>query len=360
MNHPAPELTTDFLRRLPKTDLHVHLDGSLRIETILELAQQQKVRLPAEDPDGLRAYVIKNPDECLSLEEYLEAFKVTLSVLQTPEALTRAAYELAEDCAAEHVRYFEVRYSPILHQQRGLRLTTIIEAVLEGLRAAEKDFAIRSGVIICGMRNLDPKVSMTLAELTVAFKNKGVVAFDLAGAEQDYPAKDHKEAFYLIQNNNVNSTLHAGESYGPESIHQAIHYCDAHRIGHGTRLKEDGDLLNYVNDHRIPIECCISSNAQTHAVPRYEDHPIRFYFDYGLRVTVNTDNRLVSDTTVTREYEICVQHLQFDADDLRKLIVNGFKSAFLPYNEKTAMLRKVVAELDELYGYPFPEWHRDV
>jgi adenosine deaminase len=347
-------LDEEFLKKLPKTDLHLHLDGSVRIKTILELAEQQKVTLPAEDEDSLRSYVQKTPEECKSLEQYLQAFDVTLSVMQEPEALERIAYELVEDCAEENVRYFEVRYSPILHQRRGHKLTTIVQAVLDGLKAGEKKFGVKTGIIVCGMRNLHHSVSMRLAELTIAFKNKGVVAFDLAGAESDYPAKKHREAFYLILNNNINCTAHAGESYGPESIHQAIHYCGAHRIGHGVRLKEDGDLLNYINDHRIPIECCITSNLQTHAIASFDQHPIRFYFDYGMRVTVNTDNRLVSNTTVTREYQICADHLGFNAEEIRQLIIYGFKSSFLPHYEKTKLLEEVVTELNNLYGCPYP------
>ena len=346
-------LNREFLHKLPKTDLHLHLDGSVRLQTIMELAEKYKVTLPAQDLEGLRNYIVKTPEQCKSLEQYLQAFDVTLSVMQEPEALTRIAYELAQDCAEENVRYFEVRYSPILHQRRGHKLTTIVQAVLDGLQQAERDFNVRAGVILCGMRNLHTSVSMRLAELTIAFKNKGVVAFDLAGAESDYPAKKHREAFYLILNNNINCTAHAGESYGPESIHQAIHYCGAHRIGHGVRLKEDGDLLNYINDHRIPIECCLTSNLQTHAIDSFDQHPIRFYFDYGLRVTVNTDNRLVSDTTMTRELEICADHLDFNAEEIRQLIINGFKSVFLPYHERVKLLETVVKELNDLYGAPY-------
>jgi adenosine deaminase len=186
---------------------------------------------------------------------------------------------------------------------------------------------------------------MLLAELAIAYKNRGVVAFDLAGAEEDYPAKKHREAFYRILNNNINVTIHAGEAYGPESIHQALHHCGTHRIGHGTRLKEDGDLLNYVNDHRIPLECCISSNVQTRACPDYRSHPIRFYYDYGLRVTVNTDNTLMSDTSVSRELQICHDHLGFTWPELKDLIIYGFKSAFVSYREKVRLLNSAIAEL---------------
>jgi adenosine deaminase len=191
------------------------------------------------------------------------------------------------------------------------------------------------------MRNINPETSLKLAELAVAYKNQGVVAFDLAGQEENYPAKDHKEAFYIIRNNNINSTAHAGEAYGPESIHQAIHYCGAHRIGHGTRLYEDGDLLNYVNDHRIPMEICLTSNIQTHAAKSFETHPLRFYYDYGLRITINTDNRLVSDTTITNELFLAAKYLNLNLDDIKTIIMDGFKSAFLPNRAKSIMMNMV-------------------
>lgn len=337
-------LTLQDILRLPKTDLHVHLDGSLRLETILDLAQAQGVRLPAEDPDGLRPFV-QVGDNCKSLVEYLRAFDVTLSVMQTYDSLVRTAFELAEDAASENVRYMEVRYSPILHQQKGLTLHAIVQAVIEGLARAEKAFGIRTGVILCGMRHISPEISLKLADLTVAFKNKGVVGFDLAGAEEDFPAKKHKEAFGRVLANNINCTLHAGEAYGPESIHQAIHQCGAHRIGHGVRLIEDGDLLNYVNDHRIPLECCPSSNVQTKAVRRMADHPLRLFFDLGLRVTVNTDNRLVTGTTVSRELLVIHEQLGFNLEEIKEIVLMGFKSAFLPYAIKRAVLADVVSEL---------------
>ena len=337
----------ETLLKLPKTDLHVHLDGSLRIPTILEMAEQQKVKLPADDPEKLKA-ILEVPHSCDSLEEYLEAFDITLSVLQTEESLFRSAYELAEDATKENVRYMEIRYSPILHTKNGLRLTEVNEAVLQGLKKAEKDFGIHTGIIICGIRSMDPKTSMLLAELVVAYKDRGVVAFDLAGREHHYPAKDHREAFYLVVNNNINCTIHAGEAYGPESIAQAIHYCKANRIGHGTRLKENGDLLNYVNDHRIPLEMCVTSNIQTKAVESVSTHPIRFYYDYGLRVTVNTDSRLISHTTVTDELHLISRELDFSLPEIKNLIIYGFKSAFLPYREKVNVLSKIVEELKSI------------
>ena len=338
------KLTIQDLQRLPKTDLHVHLDGSLRLETILELGELQKVKLPADSPDKLRPFV-QVGEECKSLVEYLRAFDVTLSVMQTYESLVRTAFELAEDAAKENVRYMEVRYSPILHQQKGLTLHNIVQAVLEGLRLAERKYNIRTGVIVCGIRHISPEMSNRLADLTVAFKNKGVVGFDLAGAEEDFPAKKFKDAFGRVLSNNINCTLHAGEAYGPESVHQAIHLCGAHRIGHGVRLIEDGDLLNYVNDHRIPLEMCPSSNVQTKAVKKMEDHPVRLFYDLGLRVTVNTDNRLMTNTSVSKEFLILHETLGFSLEELQEVIIMGFKSAFLPYAVKRAMLAEVVSEL---------------
>jgi len=340
-------VTEELLRALPKADLHCHLDGSLRLQTILELAEQQKVKLIAETPEGL-ARAIHMGEKCGSLEEYLVAFDVTLSVLQTYESLYRAAYELAVDAAAENVRYLEVRYSPALHQQRGLKMTTVLDAVLEGLRVAKRETGIKTGVLICGIRHINPSTSMRLAELAVAYKNRGVTGFDLAGAEYNFPAKDHKDAFQLILKNNVNCTAHAGEAYGPESISQAIHYLGAHRIGHGVRLREDGDLLNYVNDHRIPVEACLSSNLQTGAVDSLESHPLRFYFDYGLRVTVNTDNRLITDTSVTRELMLAHTVCGLTLEDLTTVVVSGFKSAFLPFREKQDLLKSVNQEIDQV------------
>ncbi|MBL9038335.1 MAG: adenosine deaminase [Archangium sp.] len=341
---PKIEVTEALLRALPKTDLHCHLDGSMRLKTILELAEAQKINLPADTEDGLAKHIHKG-EICKDLEDYLVAFDVTCSVLQTEEALYRAAYELGVDAAAENVRYLEVRYAPVLHQQRGLKLTAIVDAVLEGLREAKRETRMKYGVILCGIRHMSPQTSVRLAELCVAYKNRGVVGFDLAGAEANFPAKEHKEAFQLILKNNVNCTAHAGEAYGPESISQALHFLGSHRIGHGVRLREDGDLLNYVNDHRIPLECCPSSNVQTRAVNDLKSHPLKFYFDYGLRVTINTDNRLITDTTVSKEYLIAHRELGLSLEDLTTIIVSGFKSAFLPFREKQDTLKAVNEEI---------------
>ncbi len=356
MAHTIP---LEVIEKLPKTDLHVHLDGSLRLKTILDLADKQRVELPASNEDGLRK-AMNLGENCGSLVEYLKAFDVTLRVLQTADALTRTAFELAEDAAKENVRYMEVRYSPMLHTRRGLALTTVVEAVLEGLRAAQDKYGIESNVIICGIRNVSAESSLEMAELAVAYKNRGVVGFDLAGAEYDHPAKHHRAAFQLVRDNNINVTIHAGEAYGPESIHQAIHVCGAHRIGHGCRLREDGDLLHYVNDHRVTLECCPSSNVQTGAIRDLASHPIKFYKNLGLRTTVNTDNRLVTNTTVSKELWLCHSVMGFTFDDLKQVILSGFKSAFLPFHVKQQYLRRVSDELDAFVHEQAEESSRNV
>ena len=337
------QVTRELLHRLPKPELHVHLDGSLRPETMLELAAEYGKKMPAHDPDALRDYMHVN--DARNLVEYLERFDITLSVMQTAESLERIAYELAEDLAAENVRYAEIRYSPILNTREGLPLTEAVDAPLRGLRRAKDDFGIETAIIICGIRNMDPGTSRDLADLTVAYKDRGVVAFDLAGAEYNYPAKKHKDAFYTVINKNMAATIHAGEAYGPESIHQALHYCQADRIGHGTRLYEDPDLLRYMNDFRIPIEICLTSNVQTRAVESFEKHPLRMYYDEGLILSLNTDNRLMSATTVTEEYWRAHQHLGFTWEELTDIALMGFDSAFMHREEKLAMIADVRQEI---------------
>jgi adenosine deaminase len=345
MADPRPDkLPLELFESLPKADLHVHLDGSLRLETIVDLARQENVELPSQDAAELRR-IMHLGENCGSLAEYLKAFDVTLRVMQTESALYRIAYELCEDAARENVRYMEVRYAPMLHTQRGLKLTKVIEAVLAGLKAARDKCGIESNIIICGIRNVSPASSLEMAELAVAYKGRGVVGFDLAGAEYDHPAKHHRAAFQLVRDNNINVTIHAGEAYGPESVAQAIHVCGAHRIGHGCRLREDGDLLHYVNDHRIPLECCPSSNVQTGAVRDLASHPLKLYFNLGLRVTVNTDNRLITDTSVSKELWLCHTQMGMSFRDIKSMIMGGFKSSFLPFHERQGYLRRVGQEL---------------
>lgn len=338
------EVGFEVFLALPKTDLHVHLDGSLRPKTILELGRQQGISLPADTPEGIEARVGAG-SQFGSLVEYLRGFELTLSVMQSEQALERVAFELAEDAHRENVRYMEVRYAPMLHTQRGLALTRVVEAVLNGLRRARETYGIKSNVILCGIRNISSESSYEMAELAVAYKSRGVVGFDLAGAEANFPAKDHKRAFQLVRDNNINCTIHAGEAYGSASIAQAIHDCGAHRIGHGCRLRENGDLLHYMNDHRIPLECCPSSNVQTGAVSSLSSHPLKLYFDLGLRVTINTDNRLITKTSVSEELYRVHRTMRVPFADILAMVQNGFKSAFLPFHDKKAALRRVAEEL---------------
>ena len=348
------KLSQAIIRRLPKTDLHCHLDGCLRPSTLLALADEQGVRLPERRLPQLTR-LLQAGRRTRSLGDYLKIFDLTLSVLQEKHALHRVAYELAEDAAAENVRHLEVRYSPVLHRQRKLAYDDIVEPVIAGLAAAGARHGLSTGVIICGIRSLSPKVSTELGELAVAYQGRGVLGFDLAGQEKDYPAKAHREAFQVVLKNNVNLTVHAGEAFGPASISQALHQCGAHRIGHGTRLHEDPDLLRYVNDHRIPLEVCLSSNVQTRAVRSLTTHPFGRYFRTGLRVTINTDSRLISGTDVSREIGICARAFRLGPYEVKRVLINGFKSAFLPYAEKARTLRRVNLEIDQVLMDEFPE-----
>ena len=334
------------LQAVPKAELHLHLDGSLRPSTIMDLAADAGVSLPYDDEHSLYDYMYVQDGR--DLMDYLKRFDLTLSVMQTGESLERTARELCEDAAAENVRYLEIRYSPILHQQGDLTLEEAVEAPLRGVRQAEAELGVKAGLIICGIRNLPPETSVRLAELAVAFKDRGVVAFDLAGGEAGNPATQHAEAFRIAREANLNVTIHAGEAAGAESIAEALHGCGAHRIGHGTRLYEDSDLRRYVNDHRIPIEVCLTSNVQTHAVESFESHPVRGYFDDGLLVSLHTDNRLMSGTTMTEEYVRAAAHLGFTRVELVDIVLNGFRSAFLPWGEKQALLAQVEAAVRAL------------
>ena len=338
-----------LIQALPKAELHCHLDGSLRIPTILDLAAKQNISIPADNADDLQNILtIKN--RVGNLAEYLKLFKITLSVMQTPESLERCSYELIEDVSRENIRYIEIRYSPILHIEKGMTMEESVEAVQCGLIRGQNEFGVRSGIIICGIRDISPEISFQLAEIAVSYKDKGVIGFDLAGAEENFPAKKHREAFYLIRNNNINATIHAGEAFGPSSIHQAIHYCSANRIGHGTRLYEDQNLMNYVNDHRIALEICLTSNIHVRSVESIEVHPFKQYLDKDIRVTLNTDNRLISNTTLTNEYILAVKSFNLTLKNLRTIIINGFKGAFLPHNERREMINMVVSELESRFS----------
>jgi adenosine deaminase len=344
------KFTPDLIKRLPKAELHCHLDGSIRLDTLLNLALEQSIELPSNDKKMLES-IITIGNNIVTLEEYLKRFDMILSILQIPDALTIIAYELAMDSWEDGVRYLEVRYCPKLHVENGMTLSDTVEAVKLGLKQAEKECGIITGIIICSLRNMPFSHSLELSKLAVKYKDNGVVGFDLAGIEENFPAKKHKEAFYLILNNNINTTIHAGEAFGPTSIHQAIHICGAHRIGHGTRVYEDVDLLNYINNHRIPLEICLTSNIHTKTVSSMSKHPFKYYIDERIRVTLNTDNRLISNTSLSKEYEIAINNFNLNENEIRTIIINGFKSAFLSHNKRRELIRQVADELESEFNF---------
>ena len=344
-------LSHETLKKLPKVLLHEHLDGVLRPQTIVELARKAGYRqLPTEDPETLRQWFFQGANQG-SLPKYLEGFAHTIAVMQTEEGLERVAYEQAEDLSKDGVVYFETRFAPIFHTKEGLTHQQVVAAVLKGLERGKKDFGISSGLIICAMRNMD--VSLEMAELAVDFRERGVVGFDLAGEEGGYPPKKHVDAFHYIQRQNFNITIHAGEGFGKESIWQAIQYCGAHRIGHGTRLIDDiavasgkavkmGDLAQYVLDKRIPLEICLISNVHTGAAKSLPEHPFKLLYEEKFRVTLNTDNRLMSDTSMTKEFEAARDTFDLKLEDFEKITVNAMKSAFLPYAQRCDLIYNVL------------------
>ena len=345
------KLDRGVLKSLPKVLLHEHLDGVLRPKTVIELARSAKYeQLPAEDPEGLARWFHQGANQG-SLPKYLEGFAHTIAVLQTENALERVAYEQAEDLSRDGVVYFETRFAPIFHTRKGLSHQQVVSAVLKGMERGRKDFGISSGLIICAMRNMD--VSLEMAELAVDFRERGVVGFDLAGEEGGYPPKKHVEAFHYIQRQNFNITIHAGEGFGKESIWQAIQYCGAHRIGHGTRLIDDiavadgkavklGDLAQYVLDKRIPLEICLLSNVHTGAARSLSEHPFKILHQAKFRVTLNTDNRLMSDTNMTKEFEAAEDTFGLSLEDFEKITINAMKSAFLPYDRRCDFIYSVI------------------
>jgi len=344
----VPQLSVgrELLRRLPKAELHCHLDGSVRPNTLLELGREYGQPMPQSSADALRDYM--HVTDARHLEDYLQRFEITLSVMQSADALERVAYELAVDAADDGVRYIEVRFAPVLNVRHGLSLDESVQAPLRGLMRAEREHRIVGRVILIALRNLEPRLSLDLARLAVAFKGRGVVGFDLAGGEAGNPAAAHAEAFTYAREHDLACTCHAGEGYGAPSIRQAVHACGAHRIGHATRLLEDESLAQYVNDRRIALEICLTSNVQTRAVPSYAAHPLRQYFDRDMNVVLCTDNRLMSATTLTDEYLAAATHLGFRFDELCTVARNGFASAFLPWEDRVRMLRDVDREIAAL------------
>ena len=337
-----PALDRETILAWPKAEIHCHLDGSLRLATMLDLAREQGHAdlLPSSTEDGL-AEELRKIDGSATLEEYLAWFGYSIPLMQTRDALHRIAYELAEDAARENVRYLEVRYGPVLHTDAGLTMWQVNDAVLAGLADAERDHGIRTGVIVCGLRDRRESASLAQAELAASYRDKGVVGFDLAGGERGNPAEMHGAAFYLARKELLNITVHAGESFGPASIRQALFKCGAHRIGHGVTLGQDPALLRYVVDRQIPLEVCPTSNVQTHVVASYEAHPVAEYCRAGVPVTINTDNRLFSHTTVTDELWLAHTRCGIPAEALREIVLNGFRFGFLPHAEKEALLAEV-------------------
>jgi len=345
------KLERKLLQSLPKVLLHEHLDGVLRPRSVIELAKDGGyVGLPTTDPRALAEWFHQGANQG-SLAKYLQGFTHTIAVMQTEEALERVAYEQAEDLSKDGVVYFETRFAPIFHTKKGLTHQQVVSAVLKGLDRGRKDFGIASGLIICAMRNMD--VSLEMAELAVDFRERGVVGFDLAGEEGGYPPKKHVDAFHYIQRENFNITIHAGEGYGKESIWQAIQYCGAHRIGHGTRLIDDiaavdgravklGDLAQYVLDKRIPLEICLISNVHTGATPSLAEHPFKILYEEKFRVTLNTDNRLMSSTSMTQEFEAAAETFGLSMDDFEKITINAMKSAFLPYKQRCDFIYSII------------------
>ncbi|MFF5975963.1 adenosine deaminase [Streptomyces sp. NPDC012769] len=348
--------TTDQIRRAPKVLLHDHLDGGLRPGTIIELARAQGYdRLPETEPDKLGIWFREAADSG-SLERYLETFAHTCAVMQTREALVRVAAECAVDLAEDGVVYAEVRYAPEQHLEAGLTLEEVVEAVNEGFREGERQarangHRIRVGALLTAMRHAAR--ALEIAELANRYRDSGVVGFDIAGAEAGFPPTRHLDAFEYLKRENNHFTIHAGEAFGLPSIWQALQWCGADRLGHGVRIIDDievaedgtvslGRLAAYVRDKRIPLEMCPTSNLQTGAAASYKEHPIGLLRKLHFRTTVNTDNRLMSGTSMSKEFEFLVEAFDYTLDDMQWFTVNAMKSAFIPFDERLAMINDVI------------------
>lgn len=346
---PVPE---DIVRRAPKVLLHDHLDGGLRPQTVIDLALQSGYQdLPSTDASALARW-FADAAYSGSLERYLETFKHTVGVTQTAQALQRVARECVEDLAADGVVYAELRYAPELHVERGLTEAQIVEAVLAGVDEGvvlmrEQGRQIRIGLLLTAMRTATH--ARNIAELVVAYRDRGVVGFDIAGAEAGFPPTRHLDAFEYLRRENAHFTIHAGEAFGLPSIWEAIQWCGADRLGHGVRIVDDiqvdadgrvtlGPLASYVRDRRIPLEMCPSSNVQTGAATSIATHPIGLLRKLGFRVTVNTDNRLMSGTSMTREMTLLSEAFGYGLDDLQWFTVNAMKSSFIPFDERLGII----------------------
>ena len=343
--------TGERICRVPKVVLHDHLDGGLRASTIVELAEETGYRdLPTTDPERLATWMQRGANR-KDLTLYLETFAHTVGVMQTADSIARVARECAQDLAADGVVYAEVRFAPELHVERGLALDDAIEAVLEGFAQGSGGTALTIRAICSAMRHLHRSVEV--AEAAVRWRDRGVVAFDIAGPEDGYPPDDHLEAFQYCQRENFHITIHAGEAYGPRSIWKALQFCGAERLGHGIRMVEDivtdadgdrtlGRLAHYIRDRRIPLEVCPTSNVNTGVVASVADHPIDTLVQLRYRVTVNTDNRLMSNVSMTSEMATLADTFGYDWGRLRWLTVNAMKSSFLPFRERLQIIEGVI------------------
>jgi len=294
-----------YLQAIPKAELHLHLDGSVRPRTVLELAKQNGVLLPSDDLAKLRDFLEAN-DNTASLVEYITFFELPIAVLQTVPALERATYELCEDLAKDNVRYAEIRYGPWLHVQHGLSLTDVIRGVLSGWSQGRKAFGLEGGIIVTALRDMPPAQNLALAQVAGRFVNDGVLGFDLAGDEAGHPPILHEDAFRVARSLGMNITIHAGEAAGPESVRQAI-AMGAVRLGHGVRAQEDDEVVAMIKEDGIQLDMAPTSNAQTKAIRRLQDHPLKRFYERGIKVTISTDSRTVSDITLTRELENAIR-----------------------------------------------------
>lgn len=352
---PATVLGVEEIRELPKVALHDHLDGGLRPTTIIEHCSVNGHTLPTVDPEELRRWFFEAADSG-SLVRYLETFDHTVAAMQTADQLARVAHEFVLDQAADGVIYAEARYAPEQHLRQGLELCEVVEAVSRGLasgiaEAEDLGTAIVVQQIVTSMRHGEPTIE--IADLAVRYRDDGVCGFDIAGAEDGFPPSRFQAAFDHLKHNNAFFTIHAGEAFGLPSIWEAVQLCGANRLGHGVRIVEDitiddaghrrlGDLASYVRDTRIPLELCPSSNLQTGIADSIEAHPIGLLKDLGFRITVNCDNRLMSDTSMSREFAKLVEAFGWDLDDIEWVSINAMKSAFLPFDQRLALIQGVI------------------
>lgn len=335
------------LRHLPKVDLHVHLDGSVKPETVLELAQTHGISLPAANKKGLLPHM-QVGDNCASLKDYLSKFEFTTRFLQTAEALERVAFEIVEQAADHRCKYIEIRFAPQLHRRNGLSAEEAIHHVIAGLRRGEKRFGVRARAIAICMRNHGEKENMEVIDAAASYVGKGLVAVDLAGDEASYPPELFRNVFAASHKRGIPVTIHAGEAAGAGNIREAVSNLGATRIGHGVRLKEAPEVMDMIRSRQIPLEMCPVSNIQTKAVSCWASYPIREYFEHGLMVTVNTDNPSVSGTSITKEYGILAEKFDFTLDELGKLVMNGVRAAFLENSEKELLKQELQEEFTAL------------